>query len=365
MRQNAGLLRPLPRPADRTTARVVILRAGASALMAFLVATPAANAAQKETRFRLRADALTEYTDNLFHYSDAQLDEFDQTGSTGRFRGIDDTEDVVTRLRLRSDYRWDLGKKRDLRVLLNGAYFAHMNNDVADYYQVWAGVSLDVTRRDHLELVADQTIDRFKKNYQIRDTGIFAAADYDQTDVALAYTRDLREQGEWDVSFGYMSRRRRFNELFDSRDQDGDYFQVGTSYRSSKLVRGETSIGLGDVDTNTEILSGIPVNRSYDQLLVTQAFVLEFDHGFDLGFDLDYRRREYSTDAVADTGRHNRVDDYFRLRIKADKELKKGLRLRFVTSFIDNDSDREDPSVETDEVGYEEFTAGVGIHYRF
>ena len=70
-------------------------------------------------------------------------------------------------------------------------------------------------------------------------------------------------------------------------------------------------------------------------------------------------------DVTADGGRHNREDQRLRIRVSLRKKIGKNKVLSFTSEWLDSDSDREDPTVETDEVGYQEFIIGARFTYRF
>jgi hypothetical protein len=316
---------------------------------------------------RLRVDLRTEYTDNLFHYSDSQLDDFGTANDPGeRFDDIDHTSDVVARLRIRSDYTFELGKRQDLRLFLNGSWFQHAENDIADYGKVGAGIRADLTRRDELELRAEQVIDRFKKNYRLPDSATFAEASYDQTEVSLGYTRRIgKRKRRLYAGMDVRTRSRRYNDVFESRDQDAEYLGLRTAYRLGKRLDGHTSVGYGDIESETGLDGGILIDRSYEQYLVSQRFELDLRHRVDVALQVDLRRREYGTEEAADLARNGREDDYARLRLEVDKGWKNGLTFSFLAAAIENDSDRLDPTVETDETGYDEATVAIGLEYRF
>ena len=102
--------------------------------VAIVAAMPMAPVSAADGRGRIRGDLRSEYTDNLYHFSDLRLDEFGTANDPGeRFDDIEDTSDVVTRLRLRTDYAWKLAKHRDLRLFLNGSWFQHLEHGVVDY----------------------------------------------------------------------------------------------------------------------------------------------------------------------------------------------------------------------------------------
>jgi hypothetical protein len=341
----------------------VLLAALAVTASAVLLPTTAAG----EGKLRLRGDLYSEYTDNLFHYSDRLLDAFGSTNGPGeRFDDIDETEDVVTRVRLRSDYTRKLGKRRDLRFFLDGAWFAHLDNDIADYGEVATGFEVDLTKRDHLELALEAAIDRFKKNYREVDSSVFSEASYDQTDVALGYSRRIgKRKRRLSTGAELRWRDRRYNETFESRDQDGIYLDLHTGYRLSKRVDGTTAVGFGDVEIDTVLDRGIPVDRSYEQVRLSQAFDVNLKRRVDVRVALDVRQRDYQTDEVTDLARNGREDERFRFRFHLSKGFKNDLTFHLRAAYLDNDSDRQDPTLETDETGYDETTVGIGLEYRF
>jgi len=350
-------------PRTRRTHRT--LPCAVLAVVAALPLLPAALA--KDAEFRLRGDLFGEYTDNLFHYSDDQLDGFGSANGPGeRFADIDDSSDVVTRLRLRSDYTRKLAKRRDLRVFLHGAWFVHLENDIADYGEIATGIVVDCTRRDRVELALERTIDRFKKNYREVDLSTFSAASYDQTDVSLGYTRRIGERGRR-LSFGteLRWRDRGYNREFESRDQDGVFLGLRAGYRVSRRVDAVSAVEYGDIGTDTVPDGGIPVDRSYEQQRLSQSFEFNLRHRVDVGVSLDLRRRDYGTDEVADLARNGREDARVRLGFELSKGFKNDVSLHLRAALLENDSDRRDPTLETDETGYDETTVGIGLQYRF
>ncbi|MDH3427670.1 MAG: hypothetical protein OEM23_04470 [Gemmatimonadota bacterium] len=317
-------------------------------------------------RVRIHGDVFSEYTDNLFHYSDARLAEFDlQMGPGERFENLDSSSDTVSRVRLRTDFNWRLRNKRDVRLSLDGAYYWHWQNDVANYAETSAGLDVDTSKRGRLSFEVGRTTDRFKKNYRLADSTLFDDASYDQTDFGVWYMHEMRKKGHWSLGGGYQARSRRFNAGFEGRDLDGDYVGVLTSYRLRRHARAETSIELGEVITGTELDAGVLIDRSYDQFRVTQAFSFDIGGDVDLEVELGFRRREFTSDVVLDGGRFDRMDDRIRLRVTVERKWKRGLTLRARSTVINADSDRVDSTVEIDEAGYDELSLGLGIGYRF
>jgi len=329
------------------------------------VSLVACSAVAADNTVKLRAEAVPEFTDNLFHYSEQQLDDFDagdETGQDERFQDIDDTADMVTRARLRGDITWDLAKKRDVLLRLDGRYALHARNGIADYGSVAAHTAVDVSRHDALFAEIKYIPDRFQKNYRIPDTGTFTAAHYTQTDYTAGYQRKIHKR--WNAGAEYRHRRRRYDSPLQSRNRDGDYLRGFTDYRLAKKTWATSSLELGRVETDEAMDSGVLIDRSYEQLNVIQGFRFDLPAKTDLTLDLAYRRREATTDVVEDGGRFDRVDQRTRIRAGIDKKLGRGFTLTGRITYQDNDSDREDPTFDVDEVGYEEARVALGIVYR-
>ena len=117
--------------------------------------------------------------------------------------------------------------------------------------------------------------------------------------------------------------------------------------------------------TATELDDLIPENRSYTEWLVGQDFFFSLTSRMRLDLKLQYRQRDATTPFMEDLARFDRVDRRYRGAIVFVIELTKNLDLRARAAYTRNDSDRIDPTILTDEVGYEESTAGIGLRYKF
>ena len=320
--------------------------------------------AKDKFKARYRVSAVSEYTDNLFHLSNDELDEFDMKQDPGeQFFDMDGTDDVVTRLRLRIDLSWKVAKKRDFELMLRGSYYTHVQNKISNYPRLDLGFRYDITRVDLLYGGIDVIVDRFWKNYKIADSIEFAPAIYDQAVATIGYARDLNKR--WVAGVEYRHRRRDYEPPLESRDRDGNYLVGYTTYDMSRWSTGETIAHYGDIDTPTELDFGIPEDRSYTELLGEQNFRFWLSLRTFLDLHLQYRQRNASTPFKEDLARYNRVDRRYRVQIAVGAELLKGLVLQGRVGYTLNESDRIDPSIITDEVGYNEATAGIGLRYQF
>lgn len=319
---------------------------------------------KKSFRTKFRADLILDYTDNLFRLSDAELRVFDELQGPGeRFSEMESAEDVIVRLRLGADFSWRLAPKRKLRLTLRGDYYGHASNTEADYPRFRVGMSGDLSRRDALYGGVEVIVDRFWKNLRVADTRIFAPAVYDQTDLRFGYQRQLGKR--WTAGFEYRHRIRRYDPPLQSRDRDGDYLAASTDYRIVKGIAGKSWLEAGEVQTETVEVDLVLIDRSYRQLLFRQGFVFKLSGRTALELSLELRERDFTTGEEGDEARFDRVDQRVRVEMSLGIELLEGLILDLRARHTDNDSDRADPTADSDQLGYTESRLGVGVRYRF
>lgn len=334
-----------------------------TALLTVGLACFPAVAAKKKFKVGFQGSVSSEFTDNLFHLSDDQLDEFDNEQGPGeQYFDMDDPEDIVTRLRLRANLDWRMDKRRDFRVILRGSYYAHARNSVSDYPRMNVELRHDLTSDDRLYGGVDVVLDRFWKNYRVSNTLSFAPASYDQTVIRLGYERRIHK--DWSMGSEYRIQNRDYDAPLASRDRDGDYLVVFTTYELAKRVGGATSIHYGDVATPVEVDNGIPEDRSYTEWFAEQSFRFKPAKKTRLELALQFRQRNSATDFSQDLARFDRVDRRSRVSLAAKRELGKRLSLEAHATYTNNDSDRIDPAIQTDEVGYDETSFGIGLRYE-
>ena len=221
-----------------------------------------------------KLDARSEYTNNLWHESQQRLDQFEEEQGPGqRFYRMPSTWDIVTRLRATGSFLWKFADKRRLTLDVEGTYFFHLENNIANYGRFNSGLSYGPGKRDLIFSVLSYTPDRFKKNYRVTDSinDIFLPASYDQADFSLGYQRRLRKK--WTLGAEYRYRRRRYEPVFSDRDQDGNYLRIFTDYRPGKTVDGSTDLTLAAIDSGLGVDQGVVIDRSYDLLQIGQEFI--------------------------------------------------------------------------------------------
>ena len=321
-------------------------------------------AAKDSFKGKFRGDLFFDYTDNLFRLDDVELAEFDTLQDPGqRFYDMESPEDVIIRLRLRGDLSWRLGKKRKLRLALLGSYYGHARNTISDYPLFAATLSGDLTKKDRLYGGVDIIYDRFWKNLRVGDTSLFAPAIYDQADLRLGYVRQIKKR--WDVAFEYRHRVRQYDPPLEVRDRQGDYLTGSTSYRVVKKVRGETIVEGGNVVTDTQVIQGVLIDRSYLEALIEQNFSFKTSKRSNVDLGVQYRQRRFTTDQEQDLARYDRVDPRWRVAAVFGYGVLKQLDVEVRARYTYADSDRIDPTADSDQLGYTETRFGFGVRYKF
>lgn len=350
---------------NRMTVTIRAIACACIALAAVLACSAPALAEKKNFKAGFRGDLVFDYTDNLYRLSDAELAEFENLQDPGqRFFNMPSPDDVIARLRLRGDFDWKVAKKRQVRLMLRGTYYGHAENDIRDYPRFEMALSGDVTKKDMLYGSIDLIFDRYWKNLRVAATRLFVPGIYDQGDARLGYVRQLKKR--WTLGLEYRYRKRTYEPPLGARDRDGNYLAVSTDYRIAKRFDGGTVLQYGSVTTNTVTLpsSGILVDRSYDEGLVAQRFKIGFSKHVFLDLALEYRRRNFTTDEIEDVARYDRVDNRWRSGLALNWEVMRDLLLEARFRYTDNDSDRIDPTADSDQLGYTETRYGFGIRYR-
>jgi len=318
----------------------------------------------RDVKLDLRTTLGTQFSTNPFHYSNSDLDNFDNNKGDGeRFDRLESSWDFITTIEVDSTLRFPLSKRKELKVGVAGAFHTYALNTIANYGEFAARAELDITRDDRGSLEVSYTPSRFKKNYKLESSGRFEPAEYRQLELDLGYDRDISK--EWSGGISYEFQTREFNPEFDDRDRDGHSFGVHSEVRLTKEWTLEAEAVYGVFDTDTGMSGGIEIDRSFEQFLLASGVGVTLGD-WELALRVDYRRREYTTDVVADGGRYNREDDRYGIRFNARVKLPTdGLRLTTFVSWRKNDANPDDPTIPTDETGYEEFVAGFAFRYSF
>ncbi len=318
--------------------------------------------------FSAKADIETYYTSNLYHVSERREDQFDsQNGPQERFHDMSGPDDIVTRTGLDMEWQWQVAKKRDVGISFGGDYYFHARNAIADYLRVKGALAYDLTRRDEVKLTLEFIPDRFRKNLSLEDpvtsNKIFEPASYEQFSVCPRYLHDWNKDWSTGVEYEYLDRN--YDNPFENRDQDRHTVAGLLGYGGLKRVDITLEAGMTKTDTPKAAEFGVEVDRSYDDRFVGLKIDFNLRQNWQAELKTKYRSRDYTTSEQADGARYDRRDDLWSVNAEVGKKITKKLSAAILAGWIQNDSDRQDPTVESDEVGYDEFIFGLTAEWKF
>jgi len=319
--------------------------------------------AQRRNQLEAAGEASTSFTSNLFKEQNRRVDDFDSKNDPGeRYYGMEGPSDLVTRLELEGGIEHKLGHKRKLEAVVSGEYFVHARNAIANYAELGAKVSYDITRRTELELTAGLVPRRFHKNYAARLDGaggkVFEKA-YAMTGEAGAELE--HHWSGWRATGAYDLLVQRFEDPFENRDRTGHdvTIEVGREVTDRVVVGGAATGGVATTPGLVEL--GVAVDRSYWQAGAGGFAEADLRHRWKLEGELGYRMRQYTTDVVMDDAHYQRVDHRVKTDVTAEKTFGKRWTLLLEGGWTEQLSDRSDPALDTDEAGYRELVIGAGV----
>lgn len=308
------------------------------------------------------------YTSNLYHVSERREDQFDDEDDPDeRFHDMEGPDDFVSRPGFDITWKWDIAKKRDLEITFGADYYLHAQNTIADYLRLQTGIDYDLTRDDKIDLGIELIPDRFRKNLSIEDPDtsdkIFRPADYQQVSFGPRYMHNWNK--DWATGIEYEYSERDYDSPFENRDRKRHTVMALVEYEGLKRIDITFGAGLSETKTSKNTEFGIEVDRSKDDVLLELEFDFNLPHRWEASFGTKYRHRDYASNEPADTARYNRVDNLWALDAEVGKWLSKNLFVAFQAGWMLNDSNRDDPTVEADEIGYEEYTIGINVELQF
>jgi len=308
------------------------------------------------------------YTSNLYHVSERREDQFDdRDGPDERFHDMESPDDFVINPGVEVSWKWDVAKKRDFEISFGADQYIHAQNTIADYLRLQAGTAYDLTRNDKINLGVELIPDRFRKNLSMEDpdTGskIFRRADYRQISFGPRYMHDWNK--DWKTGIEYEYSKRDFESPFENRDRKRHTLMALVGFDGFKRIDVTLGTGYSTTRTSRNTEFGVEVDRSYDDIITELGLAFNLPHKWEASLGTKYRRRDYTSNEPADDGHYNRSDDLWTIEAEIGKWIRKDFFLALETGWTRNDSNRNDPTIEPDEVGYEEYTVGINAEWRF
>jgi hypothetical protein len=305
---------------------------------------------------------------SLYHVAEKRADRSDCKDSPGqRFHDMERPGDFVARPGLDLSWQWDIGKKREFGISFGADHYLHARNSIADHLDPDGAIAYDLWRRDKLGPAPEFVPARFHRHFSIDDPDnglrLLDRADYRQIKLAPRYRHDWNK--DWATGVEYEFSQRDYEAPFDNCDRDRHTVTALIAYDGLKRTDIAVGVGFSSTETRVDTEFGVKVDRSYDDLFV--KFGVEFDlrHHWEAKLGTKYRVREYATNKRADTARYGRTDDLWMVDAEVGKWLQEDFYVGVLAGWARNDSDREDDTIESDEVGYEEYIVGLVAEWRF
>lgn len=316
------------------------------------------------SKVEVRPHVETTYSSNLYHIPKSRLDQFDTKTAPGeRFYNMQGPGDLVTTVGLDGTWRYRLKKKQDLKVRLRTDYTLPMSNGLARYLDLGLRIEGELTRADRLSADFAFIPTRFKKNYShdVAGAAVFSRADYRQLSSELEFRHRFHKR----LSAGivYEFRVRRFDTPFENRDRTSHDVLGYTELGFGKKVDAGLAVGAGQANSPAGEEFSVTVDRSFRTIQGKVWVDVDLRKHWDLALYGKFRVRNYLTKEIADLAHYNRSDPRVKLGLEATKRMSKSLRLTLGTDWVYSDSNREDPTLNTDEAGYRGVTVGLGLAY--
>lgn len=319
--------------------------------------------AKKATRLEAAGEASMTFSSNVFREQNRRVDDFDTKNDPGeRFYDMNGPADLVTRLALEGGIAHKLGKKRKLEAVVGGEYYVHARNTIANYAQLIAELSYDLTRNTALEWKAGFVPRRFYKNYAARLDALGEKVFEPAYAMSLEVAAEVEHRwSDWKGTAEYELLVRRFADPFGNRDRTGHDLdlELGRELSKNLTVGASAGAGIGIAPGLLEL--GVVVDRSYWQAGGGAFAEADLRRGWGVEGEVGYRLRRYTTDVLMDDAHYGRVDNRIATEAGVEKELGDHWTLLFEAGWTEQLSDRSDPTVDTDEAGYRELFAGAGV----
>ncbi len=327
-----------------------------------LAAAEAHEKAVQPAELGLSAQLFSTYTTNLYHEQRRREDDFDRNGRGQRYYEMEGPADLVTEAEVSINYGGKVSRKRSARVELAVGYVLHLRNAIANYFRAEAGAFYDVTSRDRLTLGVEGVPRRFKKNYSIREVAgekYYEHAYFWEIETTPGWRHEWTKHAGTELAYEFGVRR--YLDPFGNRDTTRHAGELVATYDFGRV---EPSLGggaaLGTTPSGLEF--GVPVDRSYRDITLLAGLDIGYGAGFSSGLEVEYRNRHYTTDEPLNETYFDRTDQRWSVVLDARKRFGKPLALLAEVGFVNNATNRQDhPGVAPEDLGYQEWTFGLGI----
>jgi len=186
----------------------------------------------------------------------------------------------------------------------------------------------------------------------------FEHAYYFEVTPLLAYEHEW--SSGWSNAISYELDLRRYDEPFDARSFNRHTVGIGLGYEPNDALDLDLTLSGGITDSGTETQAGVLVDRSHDDVELALEGDLDLPHHWEVEAATSFRLRYYTTGETADDAHFDRVDPMFDVEAMVARSIAGHLRLHASIEWTIEVSDRVDPMVDPDDVGYQELVLAIG-----
>jgi len=184
--------------------------------------------------FDLNFQLQTVYNDNILSYSDADLDQFDDTSASANKYGIESKDDYIIIPELDIVFKTRLAG-HSLHLGVKGRYYYYQENDIKRYYRVEAYFKRYFKKGIYLQGSINFLPEYYYRNSYSLTEG-YQEAKFDKMSVTGKLSVLLIDGLRGNFQYRYSDKD--FIPLFDERDLTEHLFKVEAIYRPARLWKG-------------------------------------------------------------------------------------------------------------------------------
>jgi len=333
---------------------------------------PSAQAEKKESELDKKGGVLVEadlslvYTSNIWREQSRRLDDFDSKSDPGeRFEDMEGPADVYALPAVGIAWSRTIAPKRRVKLSADAEFVAYARNTIGDYATLEVGGAYDLTERDHVSLEVELIPRRFKENYfdDVGGNKVFDRAYYMEVTPELGYRRGWGHH--WFTELTYELSLRKFEDPFPHRDTTTHTIELllGRKLSDRVTVKLGPEVAFAHVDHHMEF--GADVDRSHRDVGAVGDLEVNARHGWAGELEVEYKHKAYGSDDPLDDSHYQRHDEAIYLDAEVEKRMTHTWYLTGLGGFTVVKSNRDDPTIDADDVGYTELVFGVGGKAKF
>ncbi|MCP4582638.1 MAG: hypothetical protein GY839_13595 [candidate division Zixibacteria bacterium] len=286
-----------------------------------IIALFAGSSYAKGSHFDLNFQLQSVYNDNILSYSDADLDELDDTTAAANKFGIKSKDDYIIIPELDIVFKTRMAG-HSLHLGVKGRYYYYQENDIKRYYRVEGYFKRYFKKGVYLQGSISFLPDHYYRN-SFSLTEVYQEAEFDKMQVIGKLSVLLIDGLQANLRYKYSNKD--FTPLFDDRDITGHEFKGEAIYRPGRLWKGWLSYAftraIGAGADNPQFAR----DTSFDSFFFAAGSRFYLNglkgKGFELAGRVSYKIVYFQTDNITDIWRFGREDYRWNLRLMAKHEI--------------------------------------------